>query len=58
LINDLFIVGCKCLLCSKKMLYTEKLEINYTSKPFFYIHIYSSPGPKFMDGLAIVHMAE
>lgn len=40
------------------MLYTEKLEINYTSKPFFYIHIYSSPGPKFMDGLAIVHMAE
>lgn len=45
LINDLYILGCKCRLYSKKkkMFYTEKLEINYTPNPFFfffeYIHL-------------------
>jgi len=43
----------------QKILYIEKLEINYTPKPFFtvkkYIHLSVL---NLWTGLAIVHMAE
>lgn len=41
LINDLFIVGCKCLLCSKKMCFIPRnLKLIIHQNLFFYIYIY------------------